>query len=211
MMEMRDENFAPKPSRARILRGNQSSGDENTTMAHLKVKEIPVEAMIKHHLIDLAIVDMRNDWLTNHYFAGHPRRSDSDGLTFEAPLMEPPKDLWKRHCPHTANRDDMYWTLNQSEIWVRESSSADRLDLVLRTVTPNFDFFEIRIDDARPIHSPGGSFSWPLHEGENALSVVTVNKFGVRGIPSTLILARNDHIRAGRIREDLEAGLAQNR
>jgi hypothetical protein len=85
----------------------------------------------------------------------------------------------------------MYWTLNQTEIWVRESSSGDRLDLVLRTVTPNFDSFEIQIDGAKPIHSPAGAFAWTLHEGENALTVVSVNKFGVRGIPSTLKLARN--------------------
>jgi hypothetical protein len=190
MMEMRDENFSAKPTRVHIVRGSQSSGDESTTLVHLKVKEIPVEAMIQYHLRDLSIVDMRNDWLTNHYFAGHPRQSDADSLTFTDPRVGPDKDLWKRHCPHTADRGDMYWTLNQSEIWVRDSSSADRLDLVLRTVTPNFDSFEIRIDDAAPVHSSGGSFAWPLHDGDNTFSVVTVNKFGVRGIPSNLKLTR---------------------
>ena len=191
MMELRDENFAPKPTRVRIVRANQSAGDENTTMAHLKVKEIPVEAMLKYHLLDLAIVDMRNDWMTNHYFSGHPRQSDADGLAFEDPRVGPAKVLWSRHRPHTANREDMYWTLNQTEIWVRDSSSADRLELVLRTVTPNLDFFEVRVDGGRPIQSRGGSFAWTLHDGDNSLSVATVNKFGARGIASTVQLARD--------------------
>jgi hypothetical protein len=197
MMEMRDEYFSSRPSRVRIVRGSQSAGDENTTMVHLKVKELSVETMLRHHLLDLSIVDMRNDWLTNHYFAGHPRLSDANNLTLEDPRVEPEKNIWKLHCPRTTNRDDMYWTLNLTEIWIRESSSANQLDLVLRTVTPNFDSFEIRIDDAKPIHSPSGSFAWPLHEGENSLSVVTVNKFGVRGIPSALKLIRTEPVSAG--------------
>ncbi len=190
MMEVRDDYFAPQPHRVRIVRGNQSSGDPNTTLVHLKVQELPVEEMLKHHLLDLCIANMRNDWLTNHYFVGHPRQSDADCLMFEDPRLGTERDLWRRLYPRTANRRDMYWTLNQSEIWLRETSSAERLDLVLRTVTPNFDSFGIQIDNATPIHSASGSFTWTLHEGYNSLSVVTVNKFGIRGIPSSLKLTR---------------------
>jgi hypothetical protein len=191
MAEVRDENFIRNPSTVHIVPGNQSSGDESTTMVHLNVKELSVREMIEHHLRDFAIADMRNDWLTNHYFPGHPKQSDANTLTFEDLRLGPEKNIWKRSLPHSSNREDLYWTLNQTEIWIRESSSADRLDLVLRTVTPNFDYFEIRIDDATPIHSSCELFSWLPHDGENALSVVAVNQFGVRGIPSTIKFVRD--------------------
>jgi hypothetical protein len=188
MMEMHDENFAAKPSPVRIVRGHQSSGDENTTMVHLGVKEIPVEAMIEYHLRTLDIADMRNDWLTNHYFLGHPRRSVQNSLTYDDPRQPREKSIHNLFFPATRQRDDMYWTLNQTEIWIRESSSANRLELVLKTVTPNFDSFAIQVDKLEPIHSPSGSFVWQLHEGENSLSAVALNKFGVRGNASRIQL-----------------------
>jgi hypothetical protein len=199
MIEMRDEGSDPKHSRVRIVRGNQSSGDANTTMAHLGVEELPVEALINWHVREVDIRDMRNDWLTNHYFHGHPRWSDQNSLAYEDPGAGPERSIYKLLFPHTRNREDMYWTLNQTEIWIRESSPADRLNLVLRTVTPNFDFFEIRIDDAKPVQSQTGIVEWQLHEGENTISIATVNKFRVRGIPSTIKLCRERLTPSGNI------------
>lgn len=188
-MEVRQEKFEEKPSSVRIVRGDQSSGDANTTMVHLKVESIPVEAMINYHTKDFKLVELRNDWLTNHYFAGHPRRSLNNTLRFEDTRLEDKaesKELDRLLVPFTKQREDLYWTLNQAEIWVRDSSSLERLDLVLKTVTPNFDCFEIRIDQQEPIRSAHEAFAWDLHEGQNSFTVAPVNKFGIRGIPSKI-------------------------
>lgn len=188
-MEVREEKFGEKPSTVRIVRGNQSSGDTNTTLVHLKVESIPIEAMINYHTNDFKLVEMRNDWLTNHYFSGHPRRSLNNTLRFEDARLEDKlvgNEIDRLLVPSTKRREDLYWTLNQAEIWVRDSSSLERLDLVLKTVTPNFDCFEIRIDQQEPLRSAREAFAWNLHEGENSFTVAPVNKFGVRGIPSKI-------------------------
>lgn len=193
MMEMRDENFESKPSTIRIVRGTQSSGDVSTTLVHLKVKDVPVEAMIKYHLNDLTIVEMRNDWMTNHYFAGHPNRSLQNTLSFDDERLRGRKQIHTNGIhglfyPSTSRRDDLYWTLNQTEIWVREFEGFGEVPLVFKTATPNFDYFEIQIDNREPIRSSSESFTWRLHDGENSFSVVALNKFGIRGIPSRIKL-----------------------
>jgi hypothetical protein len=87
--------------------------------------------------------------------------------------------------PLTTRESDFNWTLNETEIWARPPSSNHALALGFRTVTPNFDHFEIVQDDRRTV-TKSAMFMWQLHDGVNKLQVRSVNAFGVGGIPSTI-------------------------
>ena len=188
MLEIHNENFVEKPSKATIVRGTQSSGDSNTTMVHLGAEELSVDGMVYYHK-HFAIVDMRNDWLTNHYFRGHPARGNQSVLIYDDPRLPRRRHLQDWLHLRTSREDDLYWTLNQTEILVWDKHpGANALHLAFDTVTPNFDFFEVVIDGTRRIRSSSSALEWKLHEGSNTLSVCAVNKFGVRGITSSVEL-----------------------
>jgi hypothetical protein len=132
----------------------------------------------------IAIADLRNDWWTNHYFRGHPARSDRNTLHLEDPRCPHLPDLNTALVQTTRREEDFNWTLNQTEIWAARPAGADGLRLAFKTVTPNFEHFEIVTDGGRVV-SRSLVFAWQLHPGENTLTVRSVNKFGVGGIPST--------------------------
>ena len=54
------------------------------------------------------------------------------------------------------------------------------LRVELKTMTPNFQRFEVRLDGAgwKPSEE---NFVWNLHRGRNRMEARSVNKFGVRG------------------------------
>lgn len=197
-LEMHEELYSLQPTRIQIVRGEQTS-DYNTTIAFLGVESVPVEAMIRYHRY-VDITELRNDWLTNHYFRGHPARGERNTLTFVDP-REPPEPgmplLLRRRSSDPA---DFQWTLNQAEIWTTTVDSGDVLPLYFQTVTPNFSHFELVIDDRKPETIEGFKYAWRLHAGENAVSVRPVNKFGVRGIVSKvrLIVGAGDEVSLGR-------------
>jgi hypothetical protein len=134
---------------------------------------------------------MRNDWMTNHYFRGHPARSGSNGLVYSDPRLTAPIRFHQRLMPQISSKQDFCWTLNQTEIFGKDLDEQGKLTLVLRTVTPNFDHFEVRVDQDKPRPTTTDRFDWRLHPGENRLAVVTVNRFGVTGVPSTVTVVRN--------------------
>jgi hypothetical protein len=194
MVEMLEENYAEPPSGVRIVRGEQSSGDVNTTMVHLKVEALPVEHMIRVHRVPLELAERRNDWLTNRYFPGHPARSEENSLIYIDPRLPVTKEFKHRLRPHTRNKHDMYWTLNQAEILVHQAVKADVLQLAFQTVTPNYDSFEITVDGAPPLRIAASTFTWRLHAGVNTLAVRPVNQFGVKGVISSAeVLVVNSH------------------
>jgi hypothetical protein len=130
-------------------------------------------------------IDMRNDWLTNIYFPGHPKRSDRTSLRWqeagEAPFLD--------RIPVTRDPSTLYWPLNHVEIAVgvkgQETEPAGVM-VYLKTLTPNFDHFEVRIDEAVEFSHHESHLTWPFKPGLNALSVRAVNAFGVGGPPSRL-------------------------
>jgi hypothetical protein len=187
MVELLEENYAAKPTRVRIVRGQQSWGDENTTMVHLKLKELDPQDTIRWFDRHLDVAEMRNDWMTNHYFRGHPARSEANSLIYVNPHLERPIAFEKRLRPRTRRVDEFYWTLNQAEILARRRID-EVLDLAFDTVTPNFECFEILVDGRVRSRTGAPTFRWRLHEGENTLAVRTVNRFGVPGIESSLKL-----------------------
>lgn len=145
--------------------------------------EESIQNMLNYHRY-IKIGSLRNDWLTNVYFRGHPKRSDLSTL-FWRDTRE--KKAW-RVVPVTSTKDDMYWTLNQAEIHVQPKKSRNGLlALVFRTVTPNFSHFIVEIN-GKKVTVRSSFFPWRLQKGKNSLKVFPVNSFGVEGIPSHVVV-----------------------
>jgi hypothetical protein len=187
MVELLDENYGSTPTRVRIVCGEQTSGDANTTMVHLKVHELSVPDTVAWFDTYFELVDLRNDWLTNHYFPGHPARSEGNGLIYVDKRVHGSIDFAERLRPRTSERDELYWTLNQAEIRIR-SMMGQTLDVAFRTITPNFKCFEVVVDGNATSSCGSPTFQWKLHEGINTLAVRPVNQFHVRGLESYLRL-----------------------
>jgi len=131
-------------------------------------------------------VDLRNDWLTNHYFPGHPARSDKATLYW--PDRREPVIL---HFNTEANTvADLYWDLNNVYLqFRRDLSPGGRLSVSLQTITPNFSHYEIGDDTGKIVKSSSSRYGWTLHAGHNSLSVRPVNLFGVKGIESKVAVS----------------------
>jgi hypothetical protein len=183
MLEIFEENYTERPSQVQINRGHQTS-DPNTTLVYLGVEQLSAENMIKSHHTHLDLVDLRNDWMTNHYFAGHPARSEFNSLVYADPRLKKPIAFARRLRPITHRKADFYWTLNQTEILAHKEFADATLQLAFRTVTPNFDYFEIIIDNRYKLRSSSPVYAWKLHEGENTFTITAFNAFGVKGISS---------------------------
>jgi len=77
---------------------------------------------------------------------------------------------------------DAYFPLGQAAIAL--SPVGDHLQADLKTLTPNFRAFLVRIDGGewKPSHD---TVAWRLHAGKNSFEAKTVNWFGVEGPVST--------------------------
>jgi hypothetical protein len=188
MVELLEENYAGGPTRVRIVRGTQAPGGENPTMAHLKVERLDPGVTVRWFDRHLDLVELRNDWMTNRYFRGHPARSELNSLVYVNPHLGQPVEFAKLLRPRTRRQDEFYWTLNQTEILARRRV-GEGIDLAFRTVTPNFAYFEVLVDGRVRCRTQSPAFRWGPHEGRNTLVVRTVNRFGVPGINSSLELS----------------------
>jgi len=84
-------------------------------------------------------------------------------------------------CPAT----DPYFPVNQAALELVPSSQG--LNVKIRTLTPNFATFRVRLDGAMWADR-AAEFKWSLHPGENTLEAKSVNQFGVEGPVSTVTL-----------------------
>jgi len=177
LVEVHNERYSKEPLAVKIVPGVHTSAD-------FDLSKIPdIKEMIRYHSY-VQIVDMRNDWMTNHYFRGHPKRSDRASLFWVDDKMPPVFNFSTK----TSNVNDFYWTLNQTEIWVRkEGNMGSQASLAFKTFTPNFKHFEIIIDDAKKVISTEPLYVWDLNPGRNTLSVRSVNQSGVPGIQSWVV------------------------
>lgn len=131
-------------------------------------------------------LDMRNDWLSNPYFVGHPKRSDFTSLRWQDS---------RDHVgfldlkPTTSAEGDLYWPLNHVEIRLEINVNKERiieLGVYLKTITPNFDRFEVSMNGLPEISQRSSRLIWSLRPGMNTLTVQSVNTFGIKGPPSVL-------------------------
>lgn len=133
-------------------------------------------------------IDMRNDWLTNHYFPGHPARSDKNTLVWKDKRLKAIFDF----KTEVDNYDYLYWDMNRTHMSFSDSSQpGDGINVYLETNTPNYSHFEIKIDGIRTLKLEGNKFLWPIHKGDNIIEVRSVNSYNLKGIPSFVVLNIN--------------------
>ncbi len=89
----------------------------------------------------------------------------------------------------TSRNGDVFWTLNQACIHLYDKGNST-LKVQLETHTPNFDRFEVSVDNG-DWQASDPVLSWELHDGQNYLKARSVNKFGVTGPEHKIILTLN--------------------
>ncbi|NQU11403.1 transglutaminase domain-containing protein [bacterium] len=104
------------------------------------------------------------------------------------------------HFTRHTNRDgDFLWTVNQAAITLTATDTADRLTVLLDTVTPNLQGYRYRINggewqrapgDGTDPHSRRASLTWELRAGDNTLEVKPRNLFDRDGIVSRVTVVR---------------------
>ena len=77
---------------------------------------------------------------------------------------------------------DPYFPIGQAALSLQAQDSSIRV--ALKTLTPNFKRYEIRVDGGEWKDS-GDNFLWSVHPGTNRLEARTLNQFGVQGPIST--------------------------
>jgi hypothetical protein len=73
---------------------------------------------------------------------------------------------------------DPYFPLGQAALSLHMEGGA--LQVQIRTLTPNLEHFEIKIDN-ESWKASEPKFVWTLHEGQNQIGARTLNRFGVHG------------------------------
>jgi hypothetical protein len=77
---------------------------------------------------------------------------------------------------------DPYFPMGQASMSLRAENG--KLLVTLKTLTPNFQRYEIQTDRGG-WKSSGEQFHWPPHSGANRLEARTINQFGISGPIST--------------------------
>ncbi len=98
-------------------------------------------------------------------------------------------DVRDRIGTRTSRNGDVFWTLNQAYIHLYDNGNSS-LKVQLETHTPNFERFEVSVDNGDWQASEPALF-WELHKGQNHLKARSVNKFGVIGPEHKIILKLN--------------------
>jgi hypothetical protein len=80
----------------------------------------------------------------------------------------------------TRNRHEIDWTPGVTDVRARRLAPGE-LEVQLRSATPNFDTYRVRIDGGLWRAVPGDRVTWRLRPGENRLEARTRNLFGVEG------------------------------
>ncbi len=97
----------------------------------------------------------------------------------------PPK---KQYSHFTDRPQDMWPDLNLVHIDITSGFGNDRLFLRFETFTPSFSHFEINVNKSGWRKIGGDRYSWILVPGKNRFEVRAVNKWGVKGKPSFIVV-----------------------
>ena len=84
---------------------------------------------------------------------------------------------------------DPYFPIGQAALHLEAKAGA--LHVTLKTLTPNFARYELRIDRGG-WNVTGEKFEWDVHPGHNRLEARTVNQFGVKGPVSSAEIEVNE-------------------
>lgn len=104
-----------------------------------------------------------------------------DGYIWWAEDIDP---KYPEYSLQTTREGDLYWSVNQTRIYLQSTGVGGELLVDFDHTTPNFSHFVICFDDAETWERCEGSLSWVLHEGMNRLAVRSVNAFGRQGAPA---------------------------
>ena len=90
---------------------------------------------------------------------------------------------YEEYTFQTSHYRDMYWTLNQVQVFLAETEKPGALKALFDTVTPNLGKIMVRTDGGewKPVT---GGMTWTLKPGRNILEAKPVNKWGMDGIVS---------------------------
>ena len=111
------------------------------------------------------------NWPWNGYVAWYDERT-------------PPR---RQYTQHTDRPQDLWPDLNRVRIHATSGLGNDRLFLHFETYTPNFDRFEVDVDDTG-LKEVGARWVWILGTGRNTLRVRAVNKMEIKGKPAHIVL-----------------------
>ena len=81
----------------------------------------------------------------------------------------------------TTREGDLYWSVNQTRIYLQTTENRGVLLVDFDHTTPNFSHFVVCFDDTDTWERCEAPLSWTLHTGENKLAVRSVNAFGRQG------------------------------
>ena len=93
----------------------------------------------------------------------------------------------RQYARHTDRVQDLWPDLNKVRVHATAGLGSDRLFLHFETYTPNFDHFEVDVDDSG-WKEVGERWVWMLGAGRNSLRARAVNKSGARGKPACIAL-----------------------
>ena len=129
-------------------------------------------------------IDLRNDWLSNAYFPGHPKRSDSATVFWQDERNPPVLNLFNK----TDKKNDLYWDLNKTFMTFSAQKVASIKGIVvdLHTVTPNFSHYAVRLNDGSPKLLDKDEFVWQFQPGLNSIEIKSVNSAGKNGKASNI-------------------------
>ena len=162
-------------------------GVENELMAN-KLPQGTVEQMDKYVSTFVRFgIPLRNDYLIHAEPAELEHGAQQyhwDGYLWWTDDVVP---KYAEYSLQTSRPGDFYPTLNRTRIYLQATDTPGALRVDLETVTPNFDHYLIQVDGGA-WEAGQAPFDWVLHEGENTLSVKSVNRFGREGVASGVIL-----------------------
>ncbi len=94
---------------------------------------------------------------------------------------------YEEYTFQTSHYRDMYWTLNQVQVFLSETGKPGELKVQFDTVTPNLDRMLVRLDGGewKPVT---GDMAWVLKTGTNRLEVKPINTWGHDGITSEVVV-----------------------
>ncbi len=81
----------------------------------------------------------------------------------------------------TTREADLYWSVNQTRIYLQAIGNYGELLVDFDHTTPNFSHFIVSFDGSETWEQCEAPMSWTLHAGANRLAVRSVNVFGRHG------------------------------
>jgi hypothetical protein len=95
------------------------------------------------------------------------------------------------HPRQTDRASDLYWSLNQAEVYLNETGERGVLEIEIDTFTPGFDTFLVRFNDGTWMEQKQPRLLWTLKGGKNRVEARVRNVRGVLGPVSTLDVTYN--------------------